>query len=381
MDDVPSQVWIFQAVRERYDLEKHLAPGRAEAWSVSSSAGEVTPGDVAYLWQAGQEDALWGWARVATSSVDASLAETPKSPAATPASIELVYEARFEKPVRRREILADERLVGLPVLESTGATNFLLTAEQVVAFAELLRRKGLEAPPQAAPEPDLISTIPNPGVKATSDISPSETRMPGEPTSSWDDLSPAAKDVIAWAEASEQASGRVGTRGVLIGLLRTSSPTEATQLLAYCGTQPEQVFEALQEVRPGVAINPTINNPSSLTELPSLTPNADKLLKAASALRSGSAVEPRHLFGAMLEIQESRAREALAQALEGRIEIETVQATYNEYLDGPSTQTYLDFLRGRFAGARPSTAITSDSWTDRDQLEHELYADAIARFI
>jgi hypothetical protein len=31
--------------------------------------------------------------------------------------------------------------------------------------------------------------------------------------------------------------------------------------------------------------------------------------------------------------------------------------------------------------ARPSTTVTTDVWTDQDQLEHELYADAIASFI
>lgn len=33
------------------------------------------------------------------------------------------------------------------------------------------------------------------------------------------------------------------------------------------------------------------------------------------------------------------------------------------------------------ATARPSTAITTDAWTDIDELEHALYADAVAQFI
>jgi hypothetical protein len=368
MDAAPSHFWIFQAVRERYDLGKRLAPGKAENWLVSSSADEVASGDIAYLWQAGQEDALWGWARVATPPTAAPLVKQARSSSQeqTSARVELVYEVRFEKPVSRRDVRADQGLKALPVLQTAAGTNFLLTPAQAVALAELLRRKGLDGPPEGAPS-----------AQATPTVSTAEGAV------GWDDLSPPAQDVLAWANASEQASGRVGTRGVLIGLLRTSHPSEATQLLAYCGTRPEEVFEALQEVRREVRIDPTVGSPAPLMALPELTPNAEKLLETASALRSGSlrAIEPRHLFGAVLEIDESRARAALAQVLAGRIELETVQATYPEYLSVAETETYGDFLRRRFAGARPSTAITSDTWTDRDQLEHELYADAIARFI
>ena len=64
MDAPPARFWIFQALPERYDLAKRLSAGRVENWVVSSFGDAIARGDVVYMWQAGTEAALHGWATV-----------------------------------------------------------------------------------------------------------------------------------------------------------------------------------------------------------------------------------------------------------------------------------------------------------------------------
>ena len=221
-------------------------------------------------------------------------------------------------------------------------------------------------------------------VRANADGSGSvEGSGPVSSVVSWDMLSSAAQDVFSWAIASENPNPRIGTRGLLIGLLRTAYPSEARQLLEYVRVQREEVFDALQQVRIEVKLNPTVRNAISLTALPPLTPNCQRVLRAAFQLQAGgsSQVELRHLFGAILQVEQSRAWQALEKVLEGRIPAAKIRLTYPDFLRTSPAQSYGDFLQEQFIGERPSTSITADTWTDCDQLEYGLYADAIAQFI
>jgi KAP family P-loop domain/EVE domain len=375
MDAVSSRFWIFQTVSARYDLDKRLEPGRTENWVVSTFAEEIGPGDVVYLWQAESEAALFGWATVSGEVFQLPAAEQVRSSEVEDhrPRVELLYQARFDPPISRAEVRSHQALAGLDVLKTAKGTNFHLDPTQAITLNELARRRGAENVP---PDPKIPAQAPPPDQHISSKTPPPERPV------AWERLSAATQDVFGWAAASEEPN-RVGTRGLLIGLLRTSQPSEAAQLLAYIGVEHDEVFAALQDVRPQARINPTVSSPTHLRTLPDLTPNGKQALDLAGRLQADAdgLIELWHLFGALLQVDESRALQALEQVLEGRLNIETVRAGYVDYLQTAPSQSYSAFLESRFAGARPSTAITTDTWTDRDQLEHALYADAIAEFI
>src|SRR5262245_49352005 len=281
MEAVPSRFWIFQAVPERYDLAQQLKPGRTENWVVSDFVTEIAPGDVVYLWQARSEAALFGWATVNSDVVEPRTtkgAPSSSDPGRSDFRVELLYQARFEPPISRTEVRASEKLADLIVLQTARGTNFAVEPEQAGALNELARtRTGASPPPTPA-------TVPPPSDRSQEPIT-------------WVQLSRLAQAVFEWAAAAEHPHPRVGTRGLLIGLLKMSRSSEASQadeLLKYAGVQREECFEALQEVRREVQINPTVGDPTTLTALPPLTPNGNRALDAAGQLREDPAalIEP-----------------------------------------------------------------------------------------
>jgi len=306
MATVSSRCWIFQALPERYNLAEQLRPGRTENWVVSRFAREITPGDVVYLWQAGSEAAVFGWATVNSPVFEPNLSEGKSSSEASPRSqrVEILYQARFEPPITRAEIRSHGQLAGLAILRTAQGTNFRVEPSEARALVELARTHGFKNPPEPPDEP-----------------------QPASPVVSWDGLSLAAQDCLAWAAASESSYPRVGTRGLLIGLLRTSHPTEADQLLEYVRVRPEDVFDALRQVRPEVQINPTVRTATPLSTLPMLTPNGEQVLSAAFQLQAdpSSQVELRHLFGAILQVKRSRASQVLEMVLEKLVPVEKIR--------------------------------------------------------
>jgi hypothetical protein len=333
MAAVASGSWIFQAPPERHDLAERLEPGLREDWLVTRFADEIKPGDTVYICHAKSEEAIFGSATVTSGVFGGN-------------RVVLRYDRRYERPVTRAQLHADPLLAELEIFHMPEETNFRLTGEQVEALNQVIERQlGAE-----------------------------------QPRLDWARLSAAAQDVLGWAVASEEEN-RLGTRGLLIGLVRTSHRCEAHELLEFADVEPDELFDALQQVRPQKRINARVSAPATLSSLPELTPNAQQTIVAAFRLQvdPASYVEPRHLFGAILGNQRSRAYQALQRVCEQRLPFDAVCVSYDDYLAG--TQPYEDFLQEHFGRARPSTAITTDTWTDRDQLEHELYADAIARFI
>jgi KAP family P-loop domain/EVE domain len=354
-----SRCWIFQA-SPSYDLAERLKPGQTEDWVISSFVHEIVLGDVVYLWQPGSEAALLGWATVNGPVFEQDPSEIETSSVASQSGVELLYQARFDPSIKRAEISSHGQLASLAVLRMPQMSISRAEPAEARALHELVREHGFKAPPE-----------------------PSEGPGTASPVVSWGRLSPAARDVLAWAAASESPYPHIGTRGLLIGLLRTTHPSEAGQLLEYVRVQHEEVFDALQQVRTEVRINPTVRTATPLSALPTLTRNGQQVLSGAFQLQAdpSSQVELRHLFGAILQVERSRASQALEMVLEGRIPVEKIRETYPDFLQSSTTQPYGDFLQKRFAGERPSTSITADTWTDCDQLEYELYADAIAQFI
>jgi hypothetical protein len=360
--------WIFQAHPERYDIEERLVAGQTETWVVSSFADEIAPGDVVYLWRASSDRAIYGWGVVNSEvfELDVDRSSATKSAEGAPSTreaqprVELGYRVRFETPITRDELRSRTELAALAPLRTASGTNFPVESTQALAMNELLRERGLEAPPDPREPPD--AAIPSPSAPVR-----------------WGRLSRPAQEVFGWAAASESPNPRVGTRGVLIGLVRVRGlESEAAQLLRFVDRTPAELFESLQRVRPKPEIDANVSGPIKLTDLPPLTDNARRALDLAFALPDDAAspVDVKHLFGGLLDVDQSRAYQALNQVLEDGVPIERIAQTYRAYL-AKGGLTYRDFLQETL-GARERFEWISDAVAQDDLLKRRKLAEVIA---
>jgi KAP family P-loop domain/EVE domain len=155
----PRAVWIFQTVRSRYDLSTKLSSRRTDNWMLSRDVDVIKPGDVAYLWQAQQEESLFGWAMVNsgpfedTDDTENQVAQSAGADAQTAQpptrryKVELLYQVAFPNPLTRTQIRQDPRLQNLAVLRTAHGTNFPLRAAEAVALNALIRDQGFTPPP------------------------------------------------------------------------------------------------------------------------------------------------------------------------------------------------------------------------------------------
>jgi KAP family P-loop domain len=195
----------------------------------------------------------------------------------------------------------------------------------------------------------------------------------------WDRLDERVRHVLGWAVASEPA-GRIGSRGLLIGILRADLPdNEPDQLLRHFAVTRAALYRCLQDVRPTPAIRPDAPEPSTLSDYPRLTPNAQRVIEKADDLSSGRVIDVRHLFGGILEMPQSTAYEGLKKVVEGEAVFDRVAKTYPEYVGTPG-ESYAVFLRRRCAFTGRGAGAAADRSTE-DQLGFEHYVAAFAELI
>jgi len=195
----------------------------------------------------------------------------------------------------------------------------------------------------------------------------------------WGQLSDSARSAFEWAVAVE-APNDLGTRGLLIGLIRSEVNSEPDQLLRHLGVDQVELNETLQTVRPEAEINPEAKTPvSGLDDFPSLTANAEAVLGQAAELWSraaeGGPLQGRHLFGGILSNPESRAYQALDRVLKARrFDVSSLARTYEEYVLDPKRPPYADFLRERFP-ITPPPAPTETSTSDQKRSVGRIYVN------
>ena len=199
----------------------------------------------------------------------------------------------------------------------------------------------------------------------------------------WEHLSDSAKEAFAWATAVESSGGRrgtVGTRGLLLGIMRGGGPdSEPDQLARHFGRRREEFFAALQAANPSVPLDPAIAEPAKLEDFPHLTTNAKHALEEASKLlaqtSSDPLLEPRHLFGGILLTRRGTGARGLESL--GSIPIQEVRDSYVEYLKSPDAARYRDFLRRRFP-PRDRVDWISDATAREDLLRRRPLAVSLA---
>lgn len=171
-------------------------------------------------------------------------------------------------------------------------------------------------------------------------------------SSVWAALSEEVRDVFRWANACEKASPDVGTRALLVGVVRSSKGrNRAEDLLRHFDVSHEELFAALK-AGDEFEFDPYVSKATRLSELPRLTGNARQCLSSASELASWAGrvtLDTDCLFGAILESR-GTARQGMAHIL-GESLLDEVSRHYRSWLitnEGSYSQT----LRHAFAAGR-----------------------------
>jgi hypothetical protein len=132
--------FIFQSVPERFDLRTSLRAGKSDTWYATRYRNEMRPGDLVLFWMGGSEDirGLYGWGHIASEpylkkSWDAH-------------GVDVVYDVRFAVPVLATDIRDSGSLSELLIFRAPSATNFLLSEDESVRLAKLIKKNG-ETPP------------------------------------------------------------------------------------------------------------------------------------------------------------------------------------------------------------------------------------------
>jgi len=132
--------FIFQSKPIRYDLRKVLVPGFRVSWVASRYRDFMRPGEVVYLWLAGDPDSkgIYGWGEIT--------GEQPKADDRGIFRIEITYRRNFlEHPSGRHlsleEIQGEPVLASMLILRFAAGTNFLLSEEEDAAVRRLIKEK------------------------------------------------------------------------------------------------------------------------------------------------------------------------------------------------------------------------------------------------
>jgi hypothetical protein len=175
---------------------------------------------------------------------------------------------------------------------------------------------------------------------------------------SWSSLPPETREVFEWAVACEKTSRDVGTRALLIGILRAGNgASTADVLLRHFGISHSQLFTVLQ----GGDLDPNVAERKELSDWPVLTPNARSCLIGADELRADSRIPGLNvecLFGALLT-NLSTARWSLSQILTS-VSIEKIADHYLRWLRTSGESGSGDYAEALENLSKPAAKAGSD---------------------
>lgn len=140
-------VWIFQAVPERYDLlgklEK-LDKEPNETWYATRFYTRMNPGDLVFFWLGGvprEKRGVYGWGKLTSS---ATLKDNWDAH-----GVNVAYKRKFPNPVTIPHIEKIPILSSMLILRMAVGTNFLLSEDEAKSLISLCSKadpKGPEIP-------------------------------------------------------------------------------------------------------------------------------------------------------------------------------------------------------------------------------------------
>lgn len=124
-------VFIFQAVPERYDLSKMLKSGQTETWYATRYRNKMQKGDLVYFWQAGESErrGIYGYGEIIKEPYMAKDWDSY--------GVDVEYKRKYTKPLLVEKISRNSVLKDLLILRAPQATNFLLSKPEASAISKL----------------------------------------------------------------------------------------------------------------------------------------------------------------------------------------------------------------------------------------------------
>ena len=133
--------FIFQSVKDRFDLREELSANKPETWYATRYRSEMTPNDIVHFWMGGPPSirGLYGWGRLTS--------EVFIKPKWDSHGVDVVCVQKYADPILAEELERDSLLADMLIFRAPQATNFLLSSDEATKLATFIRRRGLIAPP------------------------------------------------------------------------------------------------------------------------------------------------------------------------------------------------------------------------------------------
>jgi 5-methylcytosine-specific restriction protein B len=144
------KAWIFQANTKKYKLLESLDLLERERWLVNRYADEISAGDIAFIWKAGQRSGIYAVGEIVSNPelttdfpesmqywVDRSEGEK------NALRVEIRYLRKFSllTSLKKGELGRNQQLANMSIFRQPQATNFRVTNSQFEAISKLLETK------------------------------------------------------------------------------------------------------------------------------------------------------------------------------------------------------------------------------------------------
>ena len=132
--------FIFQCLPQKYDLREKLIKGQKDTWYATRYRNKMQPGDLVYFWMGGDDRfrGLYGWGELISEPY---IKEDWES-----YGVDIVYKARFEKPITKSKVLKYPNLSNLLLFRAPMASNFLVDSSESKSLIKLISGLGEPTP-------------------------------------------------------------------------------------------------------------------------------------------------------------------------------------------------------------------------------------------
>lgn len=147
------QFWIFQANPKQYDALLQLKVDQKIDWYVTRFIERYREGDIVYLWIAGENAGIYGWAEV---QGEVFQDENGKQ------RLTAVYRGVFAKPLEKSFLRSQPKVFdGLSILRNPTGSNFRTTVLEVIELNRLIAANGDTAPddPDQIEDPNALGEM------------------------------------------------------------------------------------------------------------------------------------------------------------------------------------------------------------------------------
>jgi len=135
--------FIFQSVKDRFDLRNVIKPGTTDTWYATRYRNEMHPHDAVYFWMGGDDAirGIYGWGLIAS--------EAYLKPKWDSHGVDVIYREKYSEPILAKEIKSASSLGSMLIFRAPQATNFLLSADETLMLGAFIRDSGRSVPPSS----------------------------------------------------------------------------------------------------------------------------------------------------------------------------------------------------------------------------------------